>query len=218
MRTANLIVIRHSAAPAGWSGGAALLLTLIAVIVMCVPGANQTLQFSRTGIEAGQWWRIITGHWTHFSFEHLLWDGVMFASMGWVVCRYSMKRFGICVAASAAAISLAVYVMQPGFEVYRGLSGIDTALFTAACVLVGRAAWAKRDRATMSVVGIALAGLMAKVIYEVIVGRPVFVQHDKSFTVVPLAHMVGAVIGVLTGFVGRMGHEGAKTRRVSTCE
>ncbi|MFA7236998.1 MAG: rhombosortase [Phycisphaeraceae bacterium] len=208
-------MIRHSAAPAGWSGGAALVLTMIAGVIAFIPGAgaNEALQFSRTDIAAGQWWRIITGHWTHFSFEHLLWDGLMFASMGWVVSRYSVKRFLMCVVASAAAISLTVYAWQPQFEVYRGLSGIDTALFTAACVLAGRSAWAKRDHATMSVVGIALAGLTAKMTYEVIVGQPVFVQHDTSFTVVPLAHAVGAVIGVLAGCVGRMGHEGVKARR-----
>jgi rhomboid family GlyGly-CTERM serine protease len=170
----------------------------LAVVVAAVFAFDRAalLEFSRTEIAAGQWWRVFTGHLTHWSADHLAWDLMMFVVLGAVLERRSRARFLGVLVVSAAAISAAVFWIQPEFELYRGLSGVDSGLFVAVCV--GRLADARRekDRLTFAIAIGLLVGLVAKTVFEYATGTTLFVDCAATgFTPLALSHLAGAVAG-----------------------
>ena len=190
----------HSALPPRFPGLTAGL-TGLALVVGLIPSSSAALQFDRAAIAAGEWWRIITGHWTHGAVDHLLWDALVFAVLGSFCELRSRRAFVLCVVHSALAISLALAVLMPEVESYRGLSGIDTALFMLLAVRVIRTGLRERSPGSLPslsvVTSVALVlMLLVKTGYELAMRSTVFVDSAASGLVpVPLAHVVGAVIG-----------------------
>jgi hypothetical protein len=83
-------------------------------------------------------------------------------------------------------------------QTYRGLSGIDTALFGLIVVdLFGRRL-VERDWKAASWLSLLLIGLFAKMLTETLAGTSIFVSAP-SFVPVPIAHLIGAVIGLIIG-------------------
>ena len=84
----------------------------------------------RQAIQAGQAWRLLTGYLAHWSLDHLFWDVLMFVVLGCLVeSRSRWRLIGLCLG-SALAISAVCPVVADDIPICRGLSGIDTALFT----------------------------------------------------------------------------------------
>ena len=63
---------------------APLTAALCAVIgaVFLFPAAAASLEFDRDAVAAGQWWRLLTSHLTHWGRQHLMWDLAVFALLG----------------------------------------------------------------------------------------------------------------------------------------
>lgn len=176
-----------------------MALALTALAVWAIPGADTALQYDRTAIVAGQLWRLVTGHWVHWGGDHLTWDLLVFAAFGALVERCSRRTFTLVVAGSALAISAALWFAAPQFQSYRGLSGIDSALFTAFFAQLLRDAWRGRSVLQGIVPALALAGFVGKSVYELATGATLFVAATSAFTAVPLAHLVGAAVGLAVG-------------------
>lgn len=172
-----------------------LLIAVAALVTHVVPGLASSLEFSREAIAAGQVWRLITGHLAHFSSDHLRWDLLVFLALGTLVELRSRAHFVACCVVGAGLISGLVWLMQPWLVSYRGLSGIDSALFVYVMldvlVLAGR-----EGRWLVALTAFAgLALFCAKVGFEFATGTTVFVAPDAAFSPVPLAHVAGAVVG-----------------------
>ncbi len=183
--------------------GAALLLLLCALVVYAIPSLTTTLQFQRSLFEQGQWWRLITCHWTHFSTDHLFWDLIMFALLGAICERFSRMRTLVCLAASTLLISITVWLFAPELTTYRGLSGLDSALFTLLLSMLIRPAFAEKRWSAVASYLLLLLLFGAKVAYESITAATLFADHTAGgFVPVPLAHAVGAAIGLLIGLGG----------------
>lgn len=170
----------------------------LAVAVHGSPALTVGWQFDRAAVAHGQAWRFLTAHLTHFGADHLRWDVVAFLVLGALVERGSRSVFLATVALSAALITFGVWLAQPQFTTYRGLSGIDSALFgfVAARVI----AEGRRARHGFSLVagGLALAGFAAKCGFELATGGTVFVDTAGEFAPVPLAHLIGLAAGAAT--------------------
>jgi rhomboid family GlyGly-CTERM serine protease len=177
-----------------WSVSA--LLTALAVGIFAVPSLATVLEFDRE--QPWDCWRVLTGHFTHFDLRHLFWDGIMFLVLGALIEKRGRGRLVGCLVVSAVAIPLAVALWMPEIPTYRGLSGIDSALFTLAMGLLLREALAEKRGGQVILFGALALGFVGKVIYEFLTGHTFFVD-SSSFTPLPLAHVVGAVIGL--GFV-----------------
>lgn len=175
---------------------ASLLLSVSAVLIYLVPSLGEGLQFDRAAIDTGDWWRLLTCHWTHWSLDHLFWDTLVFVVLGAACERSSRTRFLACVAGSAMACSLAVWLFLPQVEVYRGLSGIDSALFALVGVSLLRVAATEGRWGTLVAAGTLVIAFVGKTSFEVMAGTTIFVDSAATGTVsVPLAHVVGAVLG-----------------------
>lgn len=172
------------------------VLSTVALAVWANPGADAALQFDRGEIGGGELWRLVTGHWAHWGADHLTWDLIVFAVFGALLERRSRRGFVVVVAGAALAISGALWFSAPQFQFYRGLSGLDSALFAAFFAQLLRDAWRKRSTLESTVPVLALLGFVGKSAYELATGATLFVAASSTFTTVPLAHLVGAMAGV----------------------
>jgi len=150
---------------------------------------------NRAALMHGELWRLFTGHLTHFSADHLKWDLVVFVALGSLVELRNRRHFLGCVVGGALAISLGVAWLQPQFTSYRGLSGIDSALFGYLVVDIWKLSRAEGLCWSAFAAGLAMTLFIAKIGFELITGRTVFVEVDSNFAPVPLAHLIGAVVG-----------------------
>jgi rhomboid family GlyGly-CTERM serine protease len=181
--------------------GASLLLALPAFCFQILPRLACRCQFDRRAIAAGEVWRLVTGHWTHWSLDHLLWDLAAFTGLA-VACELApgcgRKRMLGAVGLAAVAIPAVLWVALPRLATYRGLSGIDSALFVLLAVTVLREDLAACRRGWAWIGLLALAAFLAKCGYEAATGRALFAAAS-GFVPVPLAHLIGG----LSGLIGR---------------
>jgi rhomboid family GlyGly-CTERM serine protease len=148
------------------------------------------LELDRAAVARGEVWRLLTGHWTHWTLDHLLWDSLAFLVLA-ALCEIWISRRVLLatVAGSALAVSAGVWLALPEIDRYRGLSGIDSALFVLAAARVLR-----ETRSPLG--GLALAAFLAKAAWEVSTGSTLFTEAADSFIPVPLAHLIGGACGL----------------------
>ncbi len=189
---------RLDKAPIPW---VSLTLSALAAVLFLLPDASAWLGFEREALAERQLWRLVTGHWTHWSAEHLGWSLLVFALLGMFWERAGRRRrFIACAVGSAVLISLAVWSLMPEMTSYRGLSGIDCALVTAVAVETLRHCMKTGQRGLGWAMTAVIAGYFLKVFYESTTGSTLFVSAENAtFSVVPLAHLVGGLYGLAMG-------------------
>lgn len=173
------------------------VVALLAVLISADPSVASSMQFDRAAVVRGEMWRVVTCHLTHWTTDHLVWDVLTFAVLGVIAERANRRRFAACLIASAVAVPLSVASARPELTIYRGLSGIDSALFALVLTEVFRSGVAGRVLATVA--GVAMA---SKIGFEWFTGQTLFVDAAAGeFTPVPTAHVVGAVAGWIAGWI-----------------
>jgi len=181
---------------------ASLALVAFAIIVSLLPGIAPWLQFDRLAVAHGAVWRLFTSHFVHWSHEHLFWDALALGALGWMCEREGAVRFLATVAVAALAIPLALSFAQPEMLTYRGLSGIDSALFALLAAVITRQAIAEQNWPGLGMAILTSIGFAAKVGFELSTGGTVFVDSAAAgMTPVPLAHIVGGLVGLGFGLI-----------------
>jgi rhomboid family GlyGly-CTERM serine protease len=177
------------------------LLGGLALLAHASPALSSALELRREALAAGEGWRIFTGHLTHFGRDHLQWDLAALLLLGALSESRDRRRFAGTLSLAACAIGTAVIVWQPQFSSYRGLSGLDSALFGLVCV--DQITEGRRARHAFSVWlgGLALSGFALKCGFEILAGTTVFADPAQGapYHPVPLAHLLGALIGIGCG-------------------
>jgi len=178
------------------------MIAACALVVGVSPTLSSLLEYDRTAIAGGQIYRLITGQFAHWNFDHLLWDVVMFAALAAFLERYSRRLLVATIALATLVISAAVWLLTPNVLTYRGLSGLDSALFAAVLVVLLADALRWRHKPVAVLVGLLAIAFTAKVGYEMTTGLTLFVDSAKAgFTPLPIAHATGAAVGtVVAGF------------------
>jgi rhomboid family GlyGly-CTERM serine protease len=175
--------------------------TVIAAPLLYVLPTDTLLEWNRHAIAQGQLWRLFTSHFVHWSPDHLFWSAGAFALLTVACLRIAPRRFVACTLIASLAISSSLFLTNLTFA--RGLSGIDSALFSLIGYSVLRDAISSRQRARAAATVALLLAFAAKISYEFIAGRAIFVTGDASgMVVVPLAHAVGGVCGLMIGAIG----------------
>ncbi|RMF83648.1 MAG: rhombosortase, partial [Nitrospinota bacterium] len=103
-------------------------MVLSGLLVYLIPGLAPLMVYDRTAILSGEVWRLITGHWVHFSFSHLFYDLLAFGLAGWLTEYRGYPYFGLVITLSTLGISGALLIMEPEVTRYGGLSGVATAV------------------------------------------------------------------------------------------
>jgi len=178
-------------------------LSALALALWLIPGANELLQFERTAIAAGEFWRLVTGHLTHWTTSHVGWDLAAFALLGTLVERRSRRLLVATLASSAPAISAGVWLFRPDLATYRGLSGIDSALFATAIATQVLEGFSARSPSRVFIAIAASIAFLTKLALESTTPVPLFVATSAAFVPVPLAHGIGAACGLIVCTIAR---------------
>lgn len=177
----------------------------MAAAASAVPGAGEALELSRDGLARGEWWRVATGHFVHWSVSHALWDVATFAGIG-VLCERRSRRETVWALLAAAPIaSIVVLTVHPELATYRGLSALDVGLFALfACQLGGA-------------LGVGFGTLVAaKLACEAWLGTALFVGDAQGGAVlVPVAHVAGAA-AACAAFIALRRFSSPRANRPST--
>jgi rhomboid family GlyGly-CTERM serine protease len=177
------------------------LLVLSGLALALSPKLVSMLQFNRTAVMQGELWRIFTGHRTHWSGSHLLWDMLVFSMLEAIIEWLSRGRLLLFLAAGCLVISLMVFAFLPEMSLYRGLSGLDSGLFMLLLVLLYRNNTAGSSMLQKMPYFLAALLFAGKTLFEVTTGHTLFVQSSDLFIPVPLAHLGGAAAGMAIGLM-----------------
>ena len=180
-----------------------MLVASLSILLFVVPDLGK---FVELHFQAWKWHDALSlfgCHGLHWSQDHLLWDLGVFVGLGWLCETSYPRRFLWTLGLSAVAISLGVRFWLPQLGTYRGLSGIDTALFGLLVTELFCQRCQDRDKVGAVGMAIMLIGMILKTGYEFLSGSTLFVG-DQQFVPVPLAHAIGAVIGIVVGIVFRL--------------
>lgn len=198
--------------------GALILLavSLGTLAIQMIPDAAQMLQWQRSGPDFPFDW--LTGHLTHWSWDHLIWDLGVFVALSISVLRLAPIRYVPCLLISAILIPLEIVTNQLQFDTYRGLSGVDSALFGLLVVALWRIPSEGRSISLSRIVAIIGGlGFLSKSIFEMLTGQTVFVSNVASeFVPVASAHLVGFTSGVVSGLIFRKKTKRLERRRTET--
>lgn len=175
---------------------ATTVLSIPAVLLFLLPRAAGWFEYDRDAVVAGQLWRIIGCHWTHWSLDHLAWDLLAFVALVFIASCESPRRSLAVLTLSTVAIPLAVWIALPEMMLYRGLSGVDSALFMLVALVRLRDALAARRGGVALAVALLIAGFLGKIVFEIVTQATVFAD-SSGFVPVPLAHLVGAACAVI---------------------
>lgn len=191
--------------PAWRLPGISLILVAAAVAAMPFEAINSRLQYDRAAVGDGQIWRLLTCQLTHWSWDHLFWDAAALLLLGWVLERENRRSLLICLGLSVVLIPVVVHFALADLAAYRGLSGIDSAIFVLLAVTLFRKCRAERDRLRTWACAAMLVGFTAKIAFELVAGTALFVDAEASQMIpVPLAHVVGGILGAVCGWCGKL--------------
>ncbi len=183
----------------GASPGLAWLVpgSLVLVALALLPGGDpvrEWLRFDRTGIGAGEAWRLLTGHLVHLGVSHgllniaglvLVWMLVGRAFRGW--------QWLLVMAGSVAAIDLGLWFGAPSLDWYVGLSGLLHGML-AAGIVAGLAARSGEAFVLAAVV----AGKLA---WEQFAGPLPGSEATSGGAVIVDAHLYGVIGGALVAAI-----------------
>lgn len=171
------------------------LVTIGALAAFALPTVGSALELQLNDASSFSLVRLLGCHLTHWSGEHLFWDLGLFVFLGFMCERAMPGKFAVVVLLTALTVPFAVACVHPTITVYRGLSGIDTALFSLLASNALRNAWKSRDVWRLPLL-IGWLSMWLKIAFEFLSGGVLFVQ-ETNFMPVPISHLIGALVGLV---------------------
>jgi rhomboid family GlyGly-CTERM serine protease len=171
------------------------LIVISVVVQLMGPSWPHALRYERTGILAGQWWRLLSAHVVHLGWSHLALNSAALLLIAYALGEHLGPRLWLGVTAvSALCVSLGLLLARPEVAWYVGLSGLAHGLFLAG-------AWGLAQRHRMA--GLAcLAAAALKIGHEQMAGALAGSAAWLGGEVIVDAHLFGAVGGLLTAWWG----------------
>lgn len=156
----------------------------------------------------GEWWRLFTGPFLHATWGHLVRDCALVAIAG-VAYEGPLATRKLHVFAGGIILPGLAVLVARDVEWYCGLSGLSHALLAAALSYEV----VQRRGAARTVVLALCAIAAAKPICELVTGAPAFAMSlGDGVRQVPLAHVTGVLVGIVTGLAATTGSP-SRTRR-----
>lgn len=150
------------------------------------------LRYERTAVLAGEYWRLLTGHFVHGSTAHLALNLAGLALVAVLFARdFSLGEWLLILLASIAAIDIGFVFYEPQLEWYVGFSGVLHGALAA-----GAIAWWRHESRHLA---LALSLIVvAKLAWEQWRGALPF---SGDMSVIVDAHLYGALGGALAAGV-----------------
>ncbi len=167
----------------------AVFLIVVAVIFAVFGDAGrETFKYDRLAILDGEYWRILTGHFVHLGYTHLVLNLAGLVLVWLLVGRYfDTVRWLLILAVILATISAAFWLVDTNLLWYVGLSGVLHGLLVAGTI--------RGFRELPSESAIIVIILVVKIGWEQVAGPVPGSASVAGGAVVVNAHLYGAVGG-----------------------
>jgi rhomboid family GlyGly-CTERM serine protease len=159
------------------------------------------LQYDRLAIANGEIWRCLSGHWIHWSFDHFLWCVISFVVLGCLCEGISRKGYLATIMTASFVIPAVLWVFDSNMQTYRGLSGLASSIFVFGALMMMHKAFKTKEWPMVCLSATAGLGYMAKILFEFFSGSTLFVNTHELFSPVPLAHLSGGLVGLVTALI-----------------
>jgi membrane associated rhomboid family serine protease len=178
-----------------WTLAVIVLAVFATTLAFAEPGVHDLLVADHRIFEDGQWARLVSGPFVHATWGHLLRDVVLVAIAGVAYEGPLASRKLHLFAGGIVLPALAVLVARDA-DWYCGLSGLSHAMLAAALSYE----FTQRRGVARVIVLLLCAVAALKPLYEVAFGIPAFAMPlGDGVKQVPLAHVVGVVVGIACG-------------------
>lgn len=112
---------------------------MVAIAVACTASTGEFaashLEFDRLAILNGEWWRLLTGHLTHFGWWHLTTNLIYLSALVFLVGQLAVRGWLGYMAFVAVVVPVVLLIEPEPLEKYRGISALLYGL-TVWCSLV----------------------------------------------------------------------------------
>ena len=172
-----------------WLVPGVLVLGTLILLLTGDPG-REWLRFDRSGITAGELWRLLSGHLVHLGVSHAVLNLAGLVLVWFLVGRaYTWKQWLWIMAGSIGAIDLGLWFGAPSLEWYVGLSGLLHGMLAAGIVagLAGR-------NGEAAILAVVVAGKLA---WEQFAGPLPGSEGTSGGAVIVDAHLYGVIGGTL---------------------
>jgi len=173
-------------------------LGIIAVVSLLLEllgdGGRLALAYNRDALEAGEFWRLLTGHFVHLSLTHALLNLAGLALVVWIVGHaFSWSQWLFVTFVSIAIIDVGFWFLNPELAWYVGISGFLNGILAAGLVIgvAGR----EPGSIVLAVV------VLAKLTWEQTVGPLPGSESTSGGDVIVIAHIYGAAGGLLSAAI-----------------
>ena len=160
----------------------------LALVALCAVADGRALQYERSR----EVWRLLTGQMVHWTPRMALFDLGMLLGLGaWLEIRGDRRLAAVTLALGAVLTAVAIH-LSPDLFLYRGSSGMASALFVLAAFRIADSPdpWLR----ALAVSAVAL--FLAKAAFESLAGQTLFAGPlPDGVRVVPLVHLLGGLAG-----------------------
>ena len=170
-----------------------LAIALVVLVIQLNGQWRSALVFDRVALDAGEWWRIWTGHLVHFGWPHFIADAGLFLILGWLLEREYPIATRTALIAMPAFISGAIYLFDPTMLRFGGLSALNLGLL----VFLAAKGWQKNwtDWFWPAVLAIYVGEIVLQSTQRQGSGGGMIPFDDPAIQVATFAHIAGAVYG-----------------------
>jgi rhomboid family GlyGly-CTERM serine protease len=169
-----------------------LCIIFITVAIQFMGENGLTLfKYQREDILLGQWWRLVSGHFVHLNWKHLILNNAGLVVI-WMLYRriVSQRAWWLLALGSIIVIDIGLLVIHPDIKWYVGLSGILHGLFAGGAIM-NFYLFGKKG-------SLFLVLLIVKLVWEQFSGPLPGSAELSGGRVITEAHLYGAIGGSLT--------------------
>ena len=172
-------------------------LAAVFLAVAFISGSAEALQYDRARVIGGEVWLLVSGQLVHWTARMAMADlGVLLALAAVLELQGERRRLLVALGLGVALTAVAVFALSPGLLVYRGSSGVASALFVLTALGAARAP----GRGQRALAWLAVALFLAKAGWESLTGEALFAGPlTAGVEVVPLVHLLGGLAGLVAG-------------------
>ncbi len=174
----------------------ALLLSMVMLaVLLALAGdeARHALRYERAAILDGEFWRLVSGHFVHLGWSHLLLN-LAGLTLVWLMLgsQFSSAQWLVLTGVSLATISACFLLFEPRLQWYVGLSGLLHGWFAAGAFALSR----DRQLSERRFGALLLVLIALKLAYEQWQGALPMTAKSAGGPVVVDAHLYGALGGL----------------------
>jgi len=175
---------------------------LIGLLCLCTglseEHGRELLRYQKDLIETKEYWRLLSAHFVHLSWSHLVLNILGFLAI-WLLYAniYFVKNWLMLILCACFGISLCFLFFDAQLDWYVGLSGVLHALLASVLMYISLQGMFNADVTYRWEDGLLLVFLLAKVVYEQWQGALPFSEYSSGGSVIVNAHFYGFLIGCI---------------------